>query len=226
MGSALLRAVPWLCGIGIAAGELLAACTGDDPSPVVESPTPDSGDIRRGDFGDACYPNGTCNADLECRNGVCTARGSDDGGPRNDAGDAGATPKCSPAPIGPGPACPRGRSPSASCGEGEECCSLFDSVRCESSCAPIVQANDTTYHCTSADHCGDAESCCLVGAVFSETGLDCEDTRITAISRTECAASCSGPRFCSSTADCSGAQQCKVASVNMGGTFVYLGVCL
>ena len=54
----------WVVGFALAFA--LAACSAD--SDVVEGTPPEG---QAGTAGAACYPNGTCNAGLECKAGTC-----------------------------------------------------------------------------------------------------------------------------------------------------------
>jgi hypothetical protein len=212
---------------------LIAACTGDDPSLTGGGESPDaSSPPGRGDRGNPCYPNGTCNADLVCRAGVCDVAGGpptgDGGGDPTigDAGDAGDSGRCGAAiKVGAaGPVCG-----ATTCTAGQ-CCSLLDSTMCSPNCTaePFFQANDTAYTCTAPAHCPGEGPCCLdTAAVVISLATSCPALRLDKVLRTECGACAGGQALCANDADCPPpSTKCEPLAVMMGSTPVVLGLCL
>lgn len=232
----------WLLpAIGLIGLAAFAACVGADP--VAASPGRVDG-AEPGTRGGDCYRNGSCDATLECRGGICVpleeaaeAGGSDlDGGDGTDAnadGEAGTTPVAT---------CDAGFTPqeqsralcpfptnAASCSTNTGCCSKTAVNECASDPATCT-GGDTFWRCTSKAQCNPAAVCCVSngGALVSPASNPdaCPGSVLDNVAETACVASCpSKIELCSSDADCAGALQCRQVSFTMGASPVVLGVC-
>jgi len=203
---------------------LVVACVGDEPGA--------SGAAATGSRHGACYPNGTCDAELACNDGVCLRPGeTPDGGAGGEGGGADAGGRADATPCEAriaeprlGPSCPVTAEPARTCAPGVACCALLATAECG---AATCDPPDTSWDCTAAANCASGVCCLDSDARISNLPDRCPAARIDSASSSTCVqGGCpsSQPTLCATSADC-GSRTCTPTAVDMGGVTIILGVC-
>jgi hypothetical protein len=207
------------------------ACVGSDPVGASSGGAPATGEHLG-----PCYPNGTCNAGLECRDTVCLTPGepAPDGG--GGGGDASNDTSSVDAAQDTGPdGCVESLSMGGSdfpcgatkCFSGEHCCGDGGTASCFTSTGQCAAAGSMQVECMNPLHCAALGPCCS-NLVITDPN-SCPISGLVDKSTCTAGASCTnGPQLCDKASPNCMTGKCTPVSIKIPGTAsaVLTGACL